>query len=58
MLANLAERAITLRYTAPELTDEPVVEITAGRHPVVERFIDQPFVPNDLQLDDRRAACS
>ena len=36
-------------------TDEPVIEITEGRHPVVERFIDQPFVPNDLELsDDRR----
>jgi len=54
VLSNLAERAISLRYTSPELTDEPVVEITAGRHPVVERFIDQPFVPNDLQLDDKR----
>jgi DNA mismatch repair protein MutS len=54
VLSNLAERAISLRYTAPELTDDPVVEITAGRHPVVERFIDQPFVPNDLQLDEKR----
>jgi DNA mismatch repair protein MutS len=54
VLANLAERAITLRYAAPELTDEPVLQITEGRHPVVERFIDQPFVPNDLQLHDQR----
>jgi DNA mismatch repair protein MutS len=54
VLANLAERAIALRYVAPELTDEPVVEITAGRHPVVERFIDSSFVPNDLQLDTKR----
>ena len=54
VLSNLAERAISLRYAAPELTDEPVVEISAGRHPVVERFIDQPFVPNDLRLDDKR----
>ena len=54
VLANLAERAVTLRYTAPQLTDEPVVEISEGRHPVVEQFIDQPFVPNDLQLHDAR----
>ena len=54
VLANLAERAVTLRYTAPELTDDPVVEISEGRHPVVEQFIDQPFVPNDLQLHDAR----
>ena len=54
VLANLAERAVTLRYTAPQLTDEPVVEISEGRHLVVEQFIDQPFVPNDLQLHDAR----
>ncbi|MGH8177751.1 MAG: DNA mismatch repair protein MutS [Steroidobacter sp.] len=54
VLANLAERAITLRYAAPELSDEPVIEITEGRHPVVERFIEQPFVPNDLMLNDHR----
>jgi DNA mismatch repair protein MutS len=54
VLSNLAERAVTLRYSQPELTDEPVLQITEGRHPVVERFIDQPFVPNDLQLHDER----
>jgi DNA mismatch repair protein MutS len=31
-----------------------VIEITEGRHPVVEQFIDQPFVPNDLNLRDQR----
>jgi DNA mismatch repair protein MutS len=54
VLSNLAERAITLRYAAPELTDEPVIEIKEGRHPVVEQFIDNPFVPNDLRLNDKR----
>jgi DNA mismatch repair protein MutS len=54
VLANFAERAVALRYCAPTLTDEPVLEIEAGRHPVVERFIDQPFVPNDLQLSTNR----
>ena len=54
VLSNLAERAVTLRYSAPELTDEPVVQIEEGRHPVVERFIDGPFVPNNLSLDDSR----
>ncbi|HEU4600528.1 MAG TPA: DNA mismatch repair protein MutS, partial [Steroidobacteraceae bacterium] len=54
VLANLAERAIALRYCAPTLTDEPIIEVEAGRHPVVERFIDQPFVPNDLRLNTER----
>ena len=50
-LAALAERAATLRWVAPELVDRPVLCIRGGRHPVVERFIDGPFVPNDLTLD-------
>jgi DNA mismatch repair protein MutS len=53
--ASLADRACTYDWTAPTLTDEPVLRIEAGRHPIVERFIDAPFVPNDLALDrDRR----
>ena len=54
VLSNLAERAVSLRYAQPELSDDPVLQIVEGRHPVVERFIDQPFVPNDLSLNDSR----
>jgi DNA mismatch repair protein MutS len=53
-LANLAERAVSLRYVRPELSDEPGIAITGGRHPVVERMIDDPFVPNDLELTQTR----
>jgi DNA mismatch repair protein MutS len=54
VLANLAERAVSLRYVQPELTDEPGLRIRAGRHPVVERMLEDPFVPNDLELTDGR----
>ena len=54
VLATFAERAVSLRYAKPELTDEAVIEIVAGRHPVVELFIDQPFVPNDLGFSEER----
>jgi DNA mismatch repair protein MutS len=55
VLANLAERAVSLRYVEPELGDAPGLRIEGGRHPVVERVLDDPFVPNDLDLtDDRR----
>ncbi len=54
VLANLAERAVTLDYTRPQLTDEPRLAIEAGRHPVVEGALDTPFVPNDIDLDDAR----
>ncbi|MBM5812836.1 MAG: DNA mismatch repair protein MutS [Gammaproteobacteria bacterium] len=54
VVANLAERAVTLDYVEPELSAEPGLRIEAGRHPVVERARDEPFVPNDLELGDGR----
>ena len=54
VLANLAERALSLRYVRPRLVDAPTIRVRAGRHPVVEQFLEQPFVPNDLELDDER----
>ncbi|MEX0734369.1 MAG: DNA mismatch repair protein MutS [Steroidobacteraceae bacterium] len=54
VLANLAERAVSLRYVRPELSAAPGLRIEGGRHPVVERVLDDPFVPNDLELSDGR----
>ncbi|MBS0579861.1 MAG: DNA mismatch repair protein MutS [Proteobacteria bacterium] len=53
-LAALAERAVSLDWARPELSTEAVLHIEAGRHPVVERFTDAAFVPNDLRLDAGR----
>ncbi len=50
--AALAEVAVRNRYVRPELTEEDVLEIRGGRHPVVEQALrEEPFVPNDLYLD-------
>lgn len=54
VLTNLAERAETLGWTAPELSGEPGIKIQQGRHPVVEQVQDTPFVPNDLDLSDQQ----
>ena len=54
VLANLAERAVTLEWCCPELTAEPGCVIRAGRHPVVEQLHADPFVANDLVLDHQR----
>jgi DNA mismatch repair protein MutS len=54
VLANLAERAEALNWSCPQLTDTALIEIVDGRHPVVERVIDIPFVANGLRLDGRR----
>ena len=54
-LASLAERACTLSWVQPELVAQPRLHIEAGRHPVVESFLDGGrFVPNDLDLNERR----
>jgi len=54
VLADLAERAETLDWSRPQLTDEPGIAIERGRHPVVEQVRDEPFEPNDLSLNDSR----
>jgi DNA mismatch repair protein MutS len=54
VLVNLAERAATLEYCQPELSDRPGIKITGGRHSVVEQVIDTPFIANDLNLHDKR----
>jgi len=54
VLVNLAERATTLGFCRPELAEEPGVSLVAARHPVVERVLDGPFIPNDLELNPAR----
>lgn len=49
VLSNLAERATTLGYCKPTLTSSSVIDIQAGRHPVVESQVER-FIPNDTRL--------
>ncbi len=49
VLGALAEVAAANGYVRPVLTDEPVLEIRGGRHPVIERLlVAERFVPNDV----------
>jgi DNA mismatch repair protein MutS len=54
VLANLAERAERLDLVCPTLTEEPGLSIEEGRHLVVERVSDHPFVANGVALGPRR----
>ncbi|MDR5867247.1 DNA mismatch repair protein MutS [Halomonas koreensis] len=54
VLAALAERARALDFVRPALPEAPGLDIRGGRHPVVERVSEAPFVPNDLVMDDER----
>lgn len=51
LYAALADVAVRGRYICPSLTEEPVLRIEGGRHPVVEQTLDQPFVANDVEMD-------
>ncbi len=53
VLACFAERAGLLNWCEPEFTDEPVIDIDAGRHPVVEAQVDD-FIANDVRLSQTR----
>ncbi|MBS1724074.1 MAG: DNA mismatch repair protein MutS [Armatimonadetes bacterium] len=48
VFASLAEVAVQRRYVMPEVVEDDVLEIIAGRHPVVE--VAGVFVPNDVCL--------
>jgi len=51
VLSCFAERADALNLSKPEIADTPCIEITAGRHLVVEQVIDAPFIANDVSLN-------
>ncbi len=55
LLANFAHLAAARRYVRPELTDEPVLEAAAARHPVIEQWMEETregrFIANDVYLD-------
>ena len=54
--AALAEVAEVNRYVRPILADDGLIDIRAGRHPVVEKALSgEPFTPNDARLDPEQA---
>jgi len=55
LLANFAHLAALRRYVRPVIAEEPVLEAVAGRHPVIEQWMEDTregrFIPNDLYLN-------
>ena len=55
LLANFAHLAAGRRYVRPKLVEEPVIEAVAGRHPVIEQWMEETregrFIPNDIYLN-------
>jgi len=52
-LLCFAQIAKENKYCKPSLSEEAILNITAGRHPVIEKTlaIDQDYIPNDVFLD-------
>ncbi len=50
---SLASVAVEYKYIRPEVNDSTLLEIVAGRHPVIERFLPpgEMYTPNDAKLD-------
>ncbi|HSG00373.1 MAG TPA: DNA mismatch repair protein MutS [Vicinamibacterales bacterium] len=51
VLAALAETAAVSNYTKPQVHDGDEFSAVDARHPIVERFVADAFVPNDVALD-------
>ncbi|EDQ01244.1 DNA mismatch repair protein MutS [Shewanella benthica] len=54
VISNFAERAETLNYRCPTLTDISGIHIESGRHPVVEQVSQSPFIANPVTLNSTR----
>ena len=58
-LCSFARVALQNDYTCPIMTDGNEIIIKDGRHPVVEKMMnDTPFVPNDTMLDCKENRCA
>lgn len=54
VLTNLAERADTLNYQCPDLTQQSGIHFGQGRHPVVEHVMKTPFIANPIAINPQR----
>ena len=55
-LQSFARIAAERNYVRPELDTGTVIDIKAGRHPVIETLmpVGEEYIPNDVRLDDKK----
>ena len=53
VLSSFALISEKYNYTRPTLTKEHNLEIIDGRHPVVEKVINENYIPNDIIMDPK-----
>lgn len=54
-LQSFARIARERGYVCPELSDDTLIDIEQGRHPVIETLmpVGEKYIPNDIRLDDK-----
>lgn len=50
-LSSLSVTAKRYNYSRPLLAEESIIEISDGRHPVLERILTERFIPNNTYID-------
>ena len=58
VLCSLSVAAERNRYVRPHINEDGIINITGGRHPVVEQMLEGDFVDNDTYLDTGRNSVS
>lgn len=54
VLTCFAERAVSLNYQRPKFSEHSIIDIRAGRHPVVEVAQQEPFIANNVYFDQKQ----
>lgn len=55
LFSTFAHNAHQYGYVLPVINEENIINIIAGRHPVIERSLKNSFVPNDVFLDHQQS---
>lgn len=58
VLCSFAQVAVENSYNRPQINNDGIINIVAGRHPVVEKVLKTPFVSNDTYLDLNDSRCA
>ncbi len=56
IIASFTELSLTQNYSRPKITNTRGIKILEGRHPVVERILNEgEFIPNDVDLNEKES---
>jgi len=53
VFSTFSHNAHEQRYVLPQMNEDHIINIFQGRHPVIEQYIENSFVPNDIFLDNQ-----